>query len=69
MPRKRFEDLTVEELMAYEQTEMYARGRSDAFDHGKCETILEYWNRDEPTDDELRSIVKNLVAKMEGMPP
>lgn len=67
--RKRFEDMSLEELQAYERTENYRIGRADAFDHGNPETILEYWERgaptyDEPTYDELLVIVRNLLGRI-----
>jgi hypothetical protein len=61
--RKRMEDMSTEELLAYERSANYRIGRSDAFDHGNPETILEYWERDEPTDVELRAIVRNLLKR------
>lgn len=67
MPRKRFSEMTVAELEAYEQTERYSEGREMAFDRGNPETILEYWEREEPTDTELRIIIKNILYRIRGM--
>lgn len=64
--RKRFADMTLAELEAYDQTDSYQRGRADAFDHGEPSTVLEYWGREEPNDAELRLIVKNILQKMPG---
>lgn len=62
MTRKRFSEMTVEELEAYDASDRYVAGRADAFDHGNSETILEYWDRDEPSDAELRAIIRNMLA-------
>lgn len=62
--RKRFSEMSVAELEAYEQSERAVRGRQDAFDHGNTETILEYWDRSAPTYDELLTIVRNLLTKL-----
>jgi hypothetical protein len=64
MSRKRFVEMTVEELTAIDNSQRYIIGRSDAFDHGKPETILEYWEREEPSNNELVSIIKNILNRM-----
>lgn len=64
--RKRFSEMTLEELQALEQSENYIRGRRDAFDHGNPDTVLEYWNHEEPTDEELRVILKNILYRLGG---
>ena len=66
MPRKRFADMTDAELEAYDASDRYTCGRRDAFDHGKPETILKYWEREEPTLEELCTIVKNLLSHHQG---
>lgn len=62
--RKRFDDMSTDELLAYERSENYRIGRADAFNHGNPETILEYWERDAPTHDELLAIVRNLLRRV-----
>lgn len=64
MKRKRFYEMSVDELNAYDQSESYRTGRADAFDHGNPETILEYWGRDAPTHDELLVIVRNMLSRL-----
>lgn len=64
MPRKRYSEMSLEELMAEDARTSYEHGRADAFDHGKPETVLRYWEQQEPSDDELRIIVKNLLERM-----
>lgn len=61
--RKRFYDMTPEELQAYEASDQYRVGRTDAFDHGSNETIFEYWDRDAPNYEELLTIVRNLLKR------
>ncbi len=61
--RKRFEDMSIDELLAYEQSSGYAIGRAAAFDYGNPATILEYWTRDEPSHSELLAIVRNLLRR------
>jgi hypothetical protein len=62
--RKRISEMSDAELIVYEQSENYRIGRTDAFDHGNPETVLEYWERDAPTHDELLSIVRNLLRRV-----
>jgi hypothetical protein len=62
--RRRFSEMSAEELTAYDQSASYARGRADAFDHGKPETIDEYWEREEPSDAEVRVILRNVVRQL-----
>ena len=62
--RKRFYEMTNEELTELDNSERYTKGRAAAFDHGLPETILEYWERQEPNDSELRAIVKNILGDM-----
>jgi hypothetical protein len=64
--RKRFNEMSLAELEALETSERYAKGRSDAFYHGNPDTVLEYWEREEPTDTELRVIIKNILYRMGG---
>lgn len=64
MSRKRFADMTLSELEAYEEGERYQTGRKDAFNHGNPETIIEYWDRDAPNHDELLIIVRNILSRM-----
>ena len=64
MPRKRYSEMALEELMQEDAKDNYERGRADAFDHGKPETVLWYWEQEEPTDEDLRSIVKNMLRRM-----
>jgi hypothetical protein len=61
--RKRFYEMSVSEMQAYEQSEQYRVGRADAFSHGNPETVLEYWDREEPTYAELTTIVRNLLGR------
>lgn len=62
--RKRFHEMSVAELQAYEQTANYRTGRADAFDHGNPETVLEYWEREAPNHDEPLAIVRNLLGRV-----
>lgn len=62
--RKRFHEMSVQELTAYEQSQAYRVGRADTFDHGNPETILEYWDREEPSHQELLTIVRNLLGRI-----
>lgn len=62
--RKRFSEMSLEELQAYEVSENYRTGRADAFSHGSFETIMEYWDMSAPTYDELLSIVRNLLGRL-----
>jgi hypothetical protein len=62
--RKRFDEMTVAELEAYERSSNYDIGRQAAFTNWLPETIIEYWLRKEPDDFELREIVKNMLRQM-----
>lgn len=64
MARKRFREMTATELDAFDASDRYRRGREDAFDHGNPDTVLEYWERAEPTDAELRVIIKNVLQRL-----
>lgn len=59
---------TDAELFERDQTEMKARYRADAFENGSAREMLKHWIYDgEPTDAELRSIVRNILSRLAEM--
>lgn len=62
--RKRVREMTTEELMAEDRRSSYVVGRSDAFHYGKPESILKYWEAEEPTEVELHVIIRNILGRI-----
>lgn len=65
MSRKSWREMSDAELEAIDNVYAYTRGRADAFDHGKPETILEYLDREDPSKEELLVIIRNILTRMQ----
>lgn len=65
MPKgKPLSKMSLEELMAIDRETSRREGRADAFDHGNPETVIRYWNDQEPSLEELYVIIRNILERM-----
>ena len=64
--RPNYREMDLAQLEAIDHDDRIRTGRADAFDHGKPETILKYWDEyGEPNPSELRTIVRNILERLQ----
>lgn len=64
MSRRRKPPPTLREMEAADAADRARQDREDTFFHGPPDDILSQWWHGEPSDEELRVIIKNILARM-----
>lgn len=60
---KRSNYMTTEELIAAEGQREVRIARQEAFDSGDASEVLEQWDTDPPSYEELLAIVRNMLVR------